>query len=155
MHRKGIGQQHQRGTGLPTGLAALNPVAQEMGLPGVSALVAQLRERPNPALESRITEAMTINEISFFRDIYPFESLKNYWLPTLIEKRKASKSINIWCAASSSGQEPYSIAMTIREHFPELNNWIVRITATDLSNEMVSHSRRSVQPLRSESWIAR
>jgi chemotaxis protein methyltransferase CheR len=118
----------------------LAPVAKSVGLPNVNALVAELKKQPGGYLPERIAEAMTINETSFFRDGAPFEALRTDILPTLIQKRSATKTINVWCGASSSGQEPYSIAMTIREFFNELNAWNVRILATDLSEEMVKRT---------------
>lgn len=118
----------------------LAPVARSVGLPSVNALVAELRKQPGGYLPERIAEAMTINETSFFRDGAPFEALRSDILPQLIQKRAGTKSINIWCGASSSGQEPYSIAMTIRDSFNELNSWNVRILATDLSEEMVKRT---------------
>ncbi len=80
---------------------------------------------------------LTINETSFFRDISPFEALKSDVIPDLIRKRASTKTLNIWCGASSSGQEPYTIAMLLRENFNELAAWNVRILATDLSDDMV------------------
>ena len=80
---------------------------------------------------------MTTNETSFFRDMNPFNALRETVLPELIEKNKASKTLNIWCGASSSGQEPYSVMFLIKEHFPELETWNVRFIATDLSQSMV------------------
>lgn len=118
----------------------LAPVAKSVGLPNVNALVAELKKQPGGYLPERIAEAMTINETSFFRDGAPFEALRTDILPTLIQKRSATKTLNIWCGASSSGQEPYSIALTIREFFNELNAWNIRITATDLSEEMVKRT---------------
>ena len=118
----------------------LAPVAKSVGLPNVNALVAELKKQPGGYLPERIAEAMTINETSFFRDGAPFEALRTDILPALIQKRAATRNINIWCGASSSGQEPYSIALTIREFFNELNLWNVKILATDLSEEMVKRT---------------
>ncbi|MCA9048609.1 MAG: protein-glutamate O-methyltransferase CheR, partial [Planctomycetaceae bacterium] len=88
----------------------LAPVAKSAGLPDVQALVAELRSNPRNPLHDKVTEAMTINETSFFRDMQPFEALKTVLLPELIKKRDLTKSLSIWSAASSSGQEAYSIA---------------------------------------------
>lgn len=117
----------------------LAPVARAAGLDDIQALVAELRKRPGSTLPERIAEAMTINETSFFRDMAPFDALKRSVLPALIQKRAASKSLSIWCGASSSGQEPYSIAMILRE-FHELSTWNVKVLATDLSDEMVKRT---------------
>jgi len=86
-------------------------------------------------------EAMTTNETSFFRDFHPFEGLKKFVLPDLIARRAAERELTVWCAASSSGQEPYSLAMLIRENLPQLVSWRIRILATDLSSDVLARAR--------------
>jgi len=122
----------------------LIPVARSIGLDNVHALVAELRRQPTSNLPERVAEAMTINETSFFRDMSPFDALKETVIPSLLQKRAASKSLSIWCGASSSGQEPYTIAMTLRDYFNELNSWNVKIHATDLSEEMVKRTQDGI-----------
>ena len=124
--------------------ARLAPVAQKVGLADVNALVKELRGNPRSPLRNQVTEAMTINETSFFRDVQPFEALKSDVLPELLKSRSNTKSLSVWSAASSSGQEPYSLAILMRQHFPELANWKVRILATDLSDEMVQRTKEGV-----------
>jgi chemotaxis protein methyltransferase CheR len=121
----------------------LLPVAKSAGLDNIQALVNELRRRPSSNLPERIAEAMTINETSFFRDMAPFDALREHVLPALIQKRAVNKALNLWCGASSSGQEPYSIAMLLRD-FNELNSWNVRIHATDLSEEMVKRTQEGI-----------
>jgi chemotaxis protein methyltransferase CheR len=121
--------------------ARLTGVIRHMGLDSLDTLVQQLRASGADALKHRVVEAMTTNETSFFRDIKPFDTLKQVVLPELIKRRAALKSLSIWCAASSSGQEPYSIAMTLCEAFPELANWRLSFVATDLSSQMVNRCR--------------
>ena len=121
--------------------ARLMPVANEEGIGSIEDLVAKLRVHPQNELHNKVVEAMTTNETSWFRDIQPFETLKNFVLPELLKKREAERSLNIWCAACSSGQEPYSIAMLFREHFPELARWRVRFVASDISSEMLARAR--------------
>ena len=118
--------------------ARLEPVAKEAGLASLSELAAKLRGVPYGKLHERVIEAMTTNETSFFRDMAPFEALKETILPELIQKRESLKSLNFWCGASSSGQEPYTVAILLREQFPELSTWNIKFIATDLSTEMVS-----------------
>ena len=84
---------------------------------------------------------MTTNETSFFRDLHPFDALKKTLLPELVIKRGGERILNFWCAAASSGQEPYTVALLLREHFPLLADWTIRFIATDLSAEMVERSR--------------
>ncbi len=119
----------------------LQPLAETEGLGGVEQLVVELRRSRNNKLLNKVAEAVTVNETSFFRDIHPFEALKTDVLPRIIEKNKVEKQLRIWCAASSSGQEPYSIGMVIRENFPALQNWNVKILCTDLSEEMLTKTK--------------
>ena len=109
----------------------LLPLARREGLASIEELVAKLRLSGSSALQTKVVEAMTTNETSFFRDLLPFEALRKGVLTELIKKRASSRQIRIWCAASSSGQEPYSIAMLIKEHFPQLASWDVKIMATE------------------------
>jgi len=122
-------------------LARLSPLARTEGFGSIEAMVAELRNQSFNGLHRKVVEAMTTNETSFFRDLHPFEALRTVVLPDLIRRRQEERRLTIWCAACSSGQEPYTIAMTILEHFPELAGWNVRILATDLSSDMVAKSR--------------
>jgi len=100
-----------------------------------------MQAEPFQGLHRKAVEAMTTNETSFFRDFHPFEALKKFVLPDLLALRSAERTLNIWCAASSSGQEPYSLGMLIRENFPQLLSWKLRILATDLSTEVLARAR--------------
>src|SRR5579863_4593465 len=97
------------------------------GMAHLDELVDHLRLRKNPALEWAIAEAMTINETSFFRDGRPFELLRTELLPSLIEARRQKRSLRFWSAACSTGQEGYSIAMLLLEHFPQLAGWNLKV----------------------------
>ncbi len=119
----------------------LLPVARGEGCASLQDLVARLRTQPSNGLHQKVIEAMTTNETSFFRDLHPFEALRKILVPELMAKREKERTLNLWCAASSSGQEPYTVAMMLREHFPSLINWTVRFLATDLSMEMVERAR--------------
>ncbi|MCU1428757.1 MAG: protein-glutamate O-methyltransferase CheR [Actinomycetia bacterium] len=118
----------------------LQPVAQRNGLADIGALVDRLR-RGEPALATQVVEAMTTNETSFFRDAHPFEMLRTDVIPTLMESRKTQRALRIWSAASSTGQEAYTIAMTLRESFPQLAGWAVSILGTDLSRDVVEKAK--------------
>ncbi len=120
--------------------ARLRPLAQEAGLTSVQAFIQQLRMPTATVMRRRVIEAMTTNETSFFRDLHPFETLRTAILPRIIESRRDERRLNIWSAACSTGQEPYTIAMIIREHFPELANWSCRIIGTDLSREVLARA---------------
>jgi chemotaxis protein methyltransferase CheR len=121
----------------------LMPLARQLGLGSLAELVQQLRTRPYGELHSNVVEAMTTNETSFFRDLNPFDVLRTEILPNLIRARAAIRTLNIWSAACSSGQEPYTIAILLREHFPELQDWKLRIYASDLSQQMVERARQA------------
>jgi len=115
----------------------LAPIAKQRGHRTLSDMVSELRDKPFGELHAQVVEAMTTNETSFFRDAHPFEALKTAVVPELIHKREATKTLNIWSAACSTGQEPYTIAITLRESFPQLANWRIHILATDLSSQVL------------------
>ena len=103
-------------------------------------MIEKLRGFDN-GLTTEVVEAMVTTETSFFRDMHPFETLRTVVLPQLIEARRARRQLDIWFAASSSGQEPYSVALILKEWFPELSSWRVNLSATDISHEMLERSR--------------
>ena len=119
----------------------LSRLLHEQGLSRLEDLIEYLRTRRDPAVERAIAEAMTINETSFFRDQRPFELLRSELLPRLIERRRAAQTLHFWSAGCSTGQEALSLAMLVREHFPQLLHWNIRITGTDISSEVVERAR--------------
>jgi chemotaxis protein methyltransferase CheR len=116
-------------------------LARREGFSSTHLLVQKLQGEPFKDLHRRAVEALTTNETSFFRDSHPFDALKKSIVPEMIAKRTPIRTFNIWCAACSSGQEPYTVAMLIRENFPQLLNWKLRILATDLSTEILERAR--------------
>lgn len=122
-------------------VARLGPVVRRMGLESVDALVARLRSAPQTPLHREVVEALVTTETSFFRDVHPFRTLKDAVLPDLIERRRSSERLRFWSAACSSGQEPYSLAMLLREHFPQLTSWFVSILGSDVSDTMVQRAK--------------
>ena len=120
----------------------LHPVARQAGLGSIEALVREMRPGRRRDLEGQVVDALTTNETSFFRDGHPWEALRQSILPEVLERRAARRSISIWCAASSSGQEPYTLALLLREHFAAaLHDWNVQILATDISPSMLDRAR--------------
>jgi chemotaxis protein methyltransferase CheR len=93
-------------------------------------------------LHRAVAEAMTINETSFFRDITLFDMLREVIFPRLIEQRAEKRRLRIWSAASSTGQEAYSLAMSIAEYFPDLAQWDVKIVGTDISRHVVDYAQK-------------
>lgn len=112
-------------------------ILRKQGMTHVDELVQHLLHCKDPALEQSIAEAMTINETSFFRDSRPFELLRTELLPRLIEARRHTRALHIWSAACSTGQEAYSLAMLLIEHFPMLTGWDIRIEGTDICSEAI------------------
>lgn len=115
----------------------LMPLVRQHGLATLAELVARLRAQPHGELHAQVIEAMTTNETSFFRDLHPFEALKSDVLPDLIQRRCQSRTLHIWSAACSSGQEPYSIAMLLVDDFPQLAGWQLKIFASDLAGKVL------------------
>jgi chemotaxis protein methyltransferase CheR len=118
----------------------LLPLARQRGLLSVRELVAQLKSGPFGALHRQVVEAMTTNETSFFRDLHPFEALQKDVLPPLLLARSPRKTLTIWSAACSSGQEPYTIAILLRERFPQLVDWNLQIIGSDLSQQILDRA---------------
>lgn len=118
----------------------LSQLADASGEGSVCDLVDKAR-RGVPGADVRIIEALATHETYFFRDVHPFDALRKDLLPRLIKAREASRQLTIWCAACSSGQEPYSLAMMIRDHFANLDQWKVQIVATDMSEQILTKAR--------------
>ena len=120
----------------------LIPLARKSGLPGIAELVAKIKSGAD-ALTSVVVEAMTTNETFFFRDKIPFDHLRQTILPALLQARGSRRALRIWCAASSTGQEPYSVAMCVKE-FAGLAGWRVEIVATDLSQGVLEKAKAGI-----------
>lgn len=124
--------------------ARLIPLAQSWGLAGLTELIAEVKRAPQQPLALGVVEAMTTNETLFFRDRTPFDELQSTWLPSLIDARRQTRQLRIWSAAASTGQEAYSLAMLIRDHFPELKSWRIEIVGTDLSKAAITRAEEAV-----------
>jgi chemotaxis protein methyltransferase CheR len=118
----------------------LLPLARKAGVAGISDLVAKMKGG-SEALILDVVEAMTTNETFFFRDKTPFDHFKDTVVPELLRVRAGRRSLRIWCAAASTGQEPYSLSMILKEMSATLNGWRVEIVATDLSPEVLEKSK--------------
>jgi chemotaxis protein methyltransferase CheR len=119
----------------------LTKLLRNQGMTRLEELVQHLKISKNPLLERSVAEAMTINETSFFRDSRPFELLRTELLPRLIKDRRHLRSLRFWSAACSTGQEAYSLALLILEHFPLLSGWNIRIEGTDICGEVVERAQ--------------
>ncbi|RMD63478.1 MAG: methyltransferase domain-containing protein [Alphaproteobacteria bacterium] len=122
----------------------LNPVARKWNFAGIDELIQALRTGKDEKLTVDVVEAMTTNESFFFRDQRPFEQFRTIVLPYLLEHRAAQKSFRVWSAACSSGQEPYTLAMILKEEAAKLAGWRVEILATDLSSEILDKAREGL-----------
>jgi chemotaxis protein methyltransferase CheR len=118
----------------------LAPLSRRAGLAGIPELVQKMKAG-SASLVAQVVEAMTTNETFFFRDKIPFDHFRQSIVPEILKARAARKSVRIWCAAGSTGQEPYSLAMCLKEMEGQLAGWRVEIIATDLSQEVLEKSR--------------
>lgn len=122
----------------------LLPIARTHNLPDIAQLCNLIRSRPNEVLLTEITEAMTTNESSFYRDIKPYEALRDIVFPMIMARSSAHKSMRIWSAACSTGQEPYTISMCIKEDAAKLAGWNFDIIATDLAKKVVDKAKEGI-----------
>jgi len=121
----------------------LIPLARRAGVGGIAELVQKMKAGAEPIIVS-VVEAMTTNETFFFRDKIPFEHFSQTMLPAMMEARRNRRALRIWCAACSTGQEPYSLAMMLKDMGSALSGWRVEIVATDLSQEVLEKSRAGI-----------
>jgi len=121
----------------------LLPLARKSGLDGIGELVQKLKAG-SAVFVSQVVEAMTTNETFFFRDKVPFDHFREVIMPELLQARANRKSVRIWCAAGSTGQEPYSLAMCLKEMNAALSGWRVEILATDLSQDVLEKSKAGI-----------
>ena len=122
----------------------LTAVAREVGCATVEDVITRARQPSGGDMNVRVVEALTTNETSFFRDVHPFEALRDEIMPAVLAARATSRTVRIWSAACSTGQEPYSIAMTARDYFSKTPGWNVKIVATDLAEKVLERARAGV-----------
>jgi chemotaxis protein methyltransferase CheR len=121
----------------------LLPLSRKCGLAGINELVEKMKGGSASHI-ARVAEAMTTNETLFFRDKVPFEHFRETIMPEILEARAGSRTVRIWCAAGSTGQEPYSLAMCLKEMSAATSGWRIEIVATDLSQEVLEKSRAGI-----------
>ena len=121
----------------------LLPLARKAGLSSIAELVQKLQAGSRQMIND-VVEAMTTNETFFFRDKVPFDHFRDHIMPEIIKARAGKRSVRIWCAAGSTGQEPYSLAMCLKEMGAALTGWRVEIIATDLSQEVLEKAKAGV-----------
>ena len=121
----------------------LLPLSRKSGLAGISELVQKMKGG-SADITTQVVEAMTTNETFFFRDKVPFDHFRDSIMPEILQARASRKTLRIWCAAGSTGQEPYSLAMSLKEMGAALAGWRVEIIATDLSTEVLEKSKSGV-----------
>ncbi|MBK5942843.1 CheR family methyltransferase [Halorhodospira halophila] len=118
----------------------LGPLLEAERIPDLATLVQRLEQRPTADLKGRVIEAMTTNETQWFRDRFPFDVLRRHLLPEM--ERRRVWPVRIWSAACSSGQEAYSISMTVDEYNDSGGRMEAEILGTDISIAMVEEARR-------------
>ena len=121
----------------------LTPIARLAGASNLGDFINILKAGRPAHLHRAVAEAMTVNETSFFRDLQPFEMLRDVVIPGLMAERRRERRLRIWSAASSTGQEVYSLAILLAENFPELATWDVKIIGTDISRQVVDYAQRA------------
>ena len=119
----------------------LTPLAKANGYPDYVSCIQHLNATPIGPLHWQAFEALLTNETMFFRDEHFFAGLKDMIIPSLIEKKRALKKLAIWCTSVSTGQEAYSLAILIKESFPELNTWDVQIYASDVCKDAITKAK--------------
>ncbi|WP_422036802.1 CheR family methyltransferase [Roseibium sp.] len=119
----------------------LQPIARSSKLETLSAVIQTLQRGGNRALETEVIEAMTTNESFFFRDKTPFDHFKDTMLPALLDARSTRRQLKIWCAAASTGQEPYSLGICLKEEAAKMPGWRTRVLGTDLSQEVLEKAK--------------
>jgi len=122
----------------------LASVCTRFKVENLSRLIWEIKSGRSPAIENATIEAMTTNETFFFRDKAPFDLFQDVLLPRFIKERAASRRLRIWCAAASTGQEPYSLAMLLKEASARMPAWQIDIVATDISNEVLEKARAGI-----------
>ncbi|HEX4890775.1 MAG TPA: protein-glutamate O-methyltransferase CheR [Alphaproteobacteria bacterium] len=122
----------------------LLPVARKLNLPDLTELINALRQKKDAALIQDVMEAMTTNESFFYRDKTPFDNLRNEILPNFLKERQSRRQLRIWSAAASTGQEPYSIAMVLKEMAASFQGWRLDIIGTDISKEVLEKARAGI-----------
>jgi chemotaxis protein methyltransferase CheR len=121
--------------------ARLRPVMRQHAIADMHQLATTLRSTPTGPVAEAVIDAMTTNETSWFRDIHPFEAMRTELIPALMEQKVGPRTLNIWSAASSTGQELYSLAMMVDLQMPQLSTWDVRYLGTDISREVLEQAR--------------
>ena len=122
----------------------LLPISRRLGVAGLTGLMQKLRQPDSEALAVEVVEAMATNESLFFRDKLPFEHFTDTVMPALLKSRAQQRRIRIWCAAASTGQEPYSLAMTLKDMGHRLAGWRTEILATDFSLEVLEKAKAGI-----------
>jgi chemotaxis protein methyltransferase CheR len=125
-------------------ISKVEPLAKSLGFESISDLVLHLKKGTDLIKQKQVIESLATHETSFFRDLEPFEVIKSTILPEIIERQRPLKELTIWCGAASSGQEPYSLCMLIRENFPELATWKIHFHATDISSAILETAKSGI-----------
>jgi chemotaxis protein methyltransferase CheR len=119
----------------------LSPIARKYNLTGLDAIITELRSGRTGDFVTEVSDAMMTNESFFYRDVKPFEQFRDLVLPSLLQSRAGTRRIRIWSAAASTGQEPYTLAMLIKEAEAKLAGWKIEIVGTDISRDALDRAK--------------
>lgn len=119
----------------------LAPIARRTDHADVPALLETLRAKQEEDLLREVTDALTTNESFFFRDQKPFDAFRGLMLPHILQANASKRTLRIWCAACSSGQEPYSLAMILKDHAAKIEGWKIDIVGTDISHTILNRAK--------------
>ncbi len=125
-------------------VSRLGPLAREHRFESVAAFISHLQSTPTSELHALAVEAIATTETSFFRDHHPFAALRDEILPEMVRRRRTSRTLSIWSAACSSGQEPHSVAMVLRDRLADLEGWNLQLAASDISHRMIERARQGL-----------
>lgn len=125
-------------------VARLEPQLRGWGVSSLDSLAARLRQQPSCNLANEVVAALTINETLWFRDGKPFEMLSKVVLPEILARQANDRTLAIWSAACSTGQEVYSIGMALRDEAARLAGWNTSILGSDISEPAVTRARAGV-----------
>lgn len=122
--------------------ARLEPQLREWGVTSLNGLAERVRTQPNSKVAASVVAALTTNETLWFRDSRPFDNLRKVVLPDLVKRRAAQRGLAIWSAACSTGQEVYSIMMTLRDEEAQLRGWTTNLLASDICEPALERARK-------------
>ena len=122
----------------------LTPIVSKWGYPTIESMTLALRSVPEPELVHDVVQAMTSNDTWFFRDPGNYVSLRDFVIPYLLKQRKRTKTVRMWSAGCSTGQEIWCMAVTAKDALEAQRHWKFEILATDISTDVLEYAERAI-----------